>query len=93
MSRLGRFEKHPGEIENYAIDYSDDLAAGDSLASAQVAIDQAGLTLTAYAIEGKSVRSWLADGSVGSSYLVTVTVVTATGRRLQDSFTLRIKEL
>lgn len=93
MSKLGRFDKHPGEIENYTIDYSDDLATGDSLATVSVAVDVPSLTIMAYGIEGKAARVWLSGGEVGHSYQITVTVDTVTGRRLQDAFTLRIKEL
>lgn len=100
---IGRFTKQPAEREAYAIEYEDDLAAGDSMVAdpaptitiaAQVAAvpDPTPLALAALDATGTRVTLWLGAGSNGQSYKISVTAATASGRILQDEFIVKIKD-
>lgn len=101
---LGKFIKQPAEREAYAIEYEDDLSVGDTLAQDQAprvliertgsatGVDATPLTLTAIDVGSTRVTLWLVAGLDGALYKITVTATTASGRILQDEFTIRIKD-
>lgn len=92
MSVLGSFTKQPAEKESYSINYEDDLIGADGIASAVVAVDQVGLTITASVVVSPRVKVFLADGIDGVRYKVTVTATTDDGRVLQDEFIVKVKD-
>jgi hypothetical protein len=97
---LGKFTKQPAEREVYAIEYEDDLAAGDTIAPApdvQIAAqgsmdDTSPPVLYAADVGTTRVSLWIGGGTVRQTYKVTVTATTASGRILQDEFILKIKD-
>jgi hypothetical protein len=99
---LGKFVKQPAEREAYAIEYEDDLADGDTLADAApvITITRSGpgttdadpLRLDATDRADSRVTMWLSAGTGGSTYKVSVTVTTFSGRVLQDEFIIKIKD-
>lgn len=94
MSMLGRFIKQPAEIESYTIDYSQDLTDGDNVISAEVISDVPGeLIVKSFIVLDPRVRIWLEGGVDGNTYKITCTVDTADGRRLQDEFRVRVKDI
>lgn len=93
MSLLGVFLKQPAEVESYTITYEDDLTAGDNVVSASVTVAPAGLTVQTTNVDDPQVRIWLAGGTNGTTYKVTVTTTTADGRVLQDEFKVKVKDI
>lgn len=99
---LGRFTKQPAEREAYAIEYEDDLARGDTvaadpapqfiIAAPGVIADTVPLRIDAFDVTGTRVTLWIAGGTVGQVYKITVTAGTLSGRILQDEFIVKIKD-
>lgn len=92
MAILGRFTKQPGEVQDYDVSFVDWLAAlTDTAVSHTVTVD-AGLTLDSSVLTDGVVKAWLRGGTDGTSYKVTVTVVTAVGRTKEDEIVVKVKE-
>lgn len=78
--------KHPSEVVDYTLDFTDWLVGAETLATQDVTVS-AGLSLTpsgtsAPAISGDGVVFWVGGGASGSTYYVQVTVTTSGGRTL-----------
>lgn len=73
--------KRPAEVLDYAVDFTDELDAGDSLTSYTAAI--VGATKDSDARSGAVVTVTVSGGTLGTLILITVTVVTLAGRTLQ----------
>jgi hypothetical protein len=77
--------KQPTETKIFAIEFSDQLASGDSLQSiASGPTDQAGvLTITGATISGTQVQATYAGGVDGTTYHVVTTVTTTNGETIE----------
>jgi hypothetical protein len=100
MTMLARYSIAPTEETPYTIDYCDDLDTGDALSATSATIagpDTAvQLVYAIYTENGTShfAKVMLAASSaavVGNSYTITVTTLTAAGRTMVDTFTVKIK--
>lgn len=96
---LDRKEKQPAEIKDYPISYAEWLAeAGDVLSNVSASVvcltDPAdtALVVQSLTLAPTAVAVWLAGGTDGQRYKVTVTVDTAGGRRDQSEFIVKIKD-
>ncbi|WP_213956348.1 hypothetical protein [Variovorax sp. dw_954] len=99
MTILAKQRKQPGETLDYDIAYSgSDLPSGDTIVSASAtrvcltdptdtALDIMSVTFTA-----KRSKVWLADGTSGKRYKVTVVATSAAGRVFEDEFTIDVRE-
>jgi hypothetical protein len=101
---IGRFTKQPAETLDYDIDFSEFLGPGDTLVSSgsppvpsplNVAVTPAGMTLvnTFVTNNGTSIKQWLAGGTDGVRYKITLTVTSNNGRVKQVEFLVRVKEV
>jgi len=90
---LGSFDKQPDEIETYSINYSDDLTDGDGVADCTARVTPNDLTAEVHIVDGQRIRFTVRGGIHGAKYKVSVTVNTDDGRRLQDEFFIKVKEL
>lgn len=91
----GRHEKQPWEEYDYPISYASRLAAfgdNDTLDSATVNIAPDGLTITDQGKTADAFVVWLGGGTHGASYTVTIRAITVEGRRMEDEFTLKVRE-
>jgi len=71
----------PGANLNQAVSFVDWLTPGDSIVSATVTADP-GITIGSSpppAVVGNEVIFWVSGGTLGSSYIITVTITTALG--------------
>lgn len=98
MSILAKLTKDPGETFDYDITYgSTELPAGDTINSAQASVvcitDPTNNALTKGQVTYTDRRSktWLAGGTDGRDYLVTVVATSAGGRVLVDHFIIRVR--
>lgn len=82
--------KDPGETLDYAINWATVLA-GDTINTSTFAISDPSLTTTAHTNTSTVATIWLATGTLGSTYKVTNTIVTAGGRTFVESATITIK--
>ena len=90
---LASFAKQPVEVLDYDIDCSEWLVTGDSVASAVAVVDVAGLNIDSLLVSPSNIKVWLSGGANGSSYKVTVTISTGSGRVKQVEFRLRVKDV
>lgn len=78
-------EKHPAEVEFRAIDWTDALPEGDTIASSAWSATPVGLVLTAPAIDGAITSTRIAGGTAGVAYSITNTVQTTQGLTLVET--------
>ena len=99
MTILAKHRKQPGETLDYDISYSStDLPGGDTIVSATASrvclTDPADTALDILTVTYAAKRSkvWLADGTSGKRYKVTVVATSAAGRVFEDEFTVDVRE-
>jgi hypothetical protein len=80
--------KDPDEVLDYALDWADRLAAGDTI-DTSLWILPAGITKDNEGIDGANTVIWLSGGTLGGSYDL-VNRITTTGGRTHDQ-TVRVK--
>lgn len=90
---IGNFTKQPVEVNDYDLDYSEWLTAGDNVQAATVDVMPAGLTVESVFINDPRIKVWVSGGSDGVQYKLTVTMTSADGRVKQDEFKIRVKEV
>lgn len=83
--------KQPSEVLDYDVDYVDWLIAPDTIAS-HVAFSDAGITIQNSSQLGSAVKVWLAGGTHGAQYKVTVRITTTVGRQKESEFIVKVKE-
>ena len=89
---MSTYIQDPSAKLDYAEDFSQWLPTGDSLSTATWTVPS-GLTQPQTAtLVGAKATVWLAGGTVGQVYTVSVHVVTAQGREDDRSFTVRIQD-
>lgn len=83
--------KQPTETKIFDIEFSHQLASGDSLSSITSVTDQAGvLSISSTSITGTKVRGTYAGGVDGTTYHIVAIVVTANGETLEVDVYLRV---
>lgn len=91
--KIGTTTKQPFERFSYTAQYSEALTDGDNLESVIATVSPSGLTVDNVGIYDTRVKFWVEGGTAGLIYKVTLSVITADGRRFQDEITFKIKEL
>lgn len=96
---LDRKEKQPVDIKDYPISYVEWLAdTNDTIVNATANITcltdpaDTALILQQLVMAPTAVSVWLAGGTDGQRYKISVTVTTAGGRRDQSEFIMRVKD-
>lgn len=90
--------KDPADVLDYQFDVSAALVGndGDAIQSLDITIepgDPGDLSLNAVAADGTSAVLWLAAGQAGTTYAVTLQIVTSNGRTIQRSVMLPVLAL
>lgn len=97
MATLATFQKQPHEVLAYDVAFVDWLAGVNDTGVSCTAVADAGVTQPSVAVLSAGiVRVWIAGGTSGQSYHVTVTLTTAstpTARVREADFTIKVKEL
>lgn len=89
---LALLTKQPTDVLDYDITYADWIATGDTLVSSTATISPAGMTQPIPAIvSSPSVKVWVAGGTEGVTYTITVTTMTDGGRTKVDEFKIKTK--
>lgn len=84
--------KDPSSIELHGLDWSGWLSAGDSIATADVFSDLAGLTISQIDHAAGVVSYRIAEGVNGANYIVTCRITTAFGLSDDRSVQYRVRE-
>lgn len=90
---LGSYDKQPAEVLDYDVDYSEWLTRGDNVEATEVEVVPPGLTVESTFINDPRVKIWLSGGQHGVTYKLTVTTTTTDGRKKQDEFKIRVKDV
>ena len=90
--------KDPGDLLDYVLDVSEALAGneGDSIAALDVEISPSNpgdLTLNSCSAEGTQAILWMSQGFAGTTYAVTITVGTQSGRTIARTVSLPVLAL
>ncbi len=90
--------KDPNDVLDYTLDVSDALVGdiGDSIATLDVSIapNAAGdLTLNSSSASGTVAVLWFSGGNIGTTYVVTVSINTASGRTIARAIQLPVISL
>ena len=91
--KLATINKQPAERFSYTVSYEDALTVGDNVQSATAEVSPSGLVVDNVGVYDPRVKIWVSAGTAGTTYKVTLTVVTADVRTFQDELVFRIKEL
>ena len=86
------FVKDPGEVKDYAIDWTAHLADGETITTSTWVV-ATGLTKDSDSATTTVATIWLSGGSEGTEYRVTNHVVTDQGREFERSFTVNVQQL
>ena len=83
------FTKDPDDVADFAVDFAQLLAVGETLSNPTVVVP-VGVTLTpagkaAPAVSGSKVVFWLSGGTAAASYPVAVECDTSGGRHFADN--------
>ena len=89
---VGSFSKLPGEKRDFLIDWTSRLSGADTIGTSTVTTD-AGLTLSAKTIVGKTVTFFAEGGTAGTSYTVTNLVTTTAGLVLEAQIVIAVSSI
>lgn len=92
MTILERFKKQPADEQDYDVDYTNFLTKlADTAASVEVE-SEPGITILSYQIVGMRVKVWVAGGTSGRKYKVTVRLTTMGGRVKEVEILILVRE-
>jgi hypothetical protein len=85
--------KAPGELLPYNINWSDMLAAGESiLTSVWIIVDNALINISDPAISGLETTTKVSGGAAGYNYVISNTITTSNGNTCVRRFNIKVKE-
>lgn len=93
---IGKYEKQPAEVLDYACDLTQWLPRGDLAVSATttvVPVGELAIESTVIADAGRTIRVWLSGGVDGTQYKVQVRFVTDQSRTKEYEFLVRLREV
>lgn len=91
MPILAKFEKQPADVQDYDISFVDWLAGFKDAAVSFEATADAGITIARSSLDAGVVKVWLADGTSGKNYKITVTLTTNGGRVKQAEILISVR--
>ena len=94
MTILAKFEKQPGDVQDFDIDFSEYLAGLSDTGVSKAVTADAGLTILAHTLidSGKVVKVFTSGGTDGETYKISVALTTTGGRVKQAEIKIKVKE-
>jgi len=86
-----KWDKDPSAVLDYAFDWSNWLAANETISSATVTVD-AGLTKDSQSNTTTKVIVWLSGGTLGTAYKVACRITTNQGRTDERTIGIRVTD-
>lgn len=96
MAILGRFIQTPTERKKYTVNYTDWLAAGESIISfaySSVPASPTPARIDAYSITSPTVPIYISGGVDGTQYKILITATTSLGQIKNDEVVIVVKAL
>ena len=87
------FVKQPADVLDYGVDLIKWLVSGDSVTGATPAVSPSGLTIAVTGPTTTQPTVWASSGADGTTYQITLTVVTAGGRTKEFEFQIKVTEI
>lgn len=86
------FVKDPNAVLDYKWDWTQWLASGDTISSANVTITSGDVVKDSQSNTTTAVTAWISAGTVSTEAQVTARIVTAQGRTDDRTITLKIQQ-
>jgi hypothetical protein len=83
-------DKDPTDVKDYTVSWAAEMAARSDTIATSVFTAPVGITIDSQSNSTTTSTVWLSGGTADNSYEITCTVVTAGGRTLQRSVSLRV---
>jgi hypothetical protein len=97
---LERFAKQPAEVKDYDVDYAPwlDPMTDTILSSTQTVVctttpGDTALVINSVALAPKTLKLWIAGGTDGEKYKITIRVTTAGGRVDESELLFTVKDI
>jgi len=87
------FVKQPADTLDYGVDLTKWLSTGDAVSGATATVSPSGLTISVLQAATSEPTVWASGGVDGTSYQITLTVVTTGGRTKEFEFKIVVSEL
>jgi hypothetical protein len=81
----------PDAVLDYAVDWTEWLATGDSITSHSVAVESGNVVKDSDSLAGTIVRAWISGGTNGTDATVRYRVTTAQGRTDDRTIYLKVR--
>lgn len=85
------WKKDPSDVLDWAFDWSNWLATGETIASHTVTV-QSGLTLDSSTDTADTVTAWISGGTVGVKYTVACLINTDQGRTAERTIYIQVAQ-
>lgn len=92
MPTLVKFEKQPGEVQDYDIDFTPYLTGVSDQATSHEVTTPEGIQLLSSTLVNGVVKVWIAGGTNSQIYPVTVRITTAGGRKREADIQIMVKD-
>ena len=94
MTVLAKFEKQPGDRQDFDIDFAEYLTGLSDYGTTFTVTADAGITIVSSQLlfSGTVVKVYLSGGTDGVTYKITVTLTTDGGRIKQAEIKVKVKE-
>ncbi|MBB4184249.1 hypothetical protein GGE07_000875 [Sinorhizobium terangae] len=85
--------KDPNEVKDYSLDWAALLGASDTITSSTWSIDEgSGLTIDSDSHNTTETTLWLSAGAAGTNYSPVNRIVTAGGRKYDQTVRLKVRD-
>ena len=87
------FVKQPADVLDYGVNLTKWLVTGDTVTGATATVSPSGLTVAVTGPTTTEPTVWASSGADGTTYQITLTVVTAGGRTKEFEFQIKVTEI
>jgi len=91
MAYTGLPAKSPSAVIDYAVDWTDWMAAGDTLSSVVWTVPS-GITKDSSTEDGAKCIIWLSGGTAGQNYTLTCAITTTQGRKESRQIVIKVRQ-
>jgi hypothetical protein len=83
--------KDPDDIDDFALDWTNILASGESISTIAVAVISGGVTINSSAINTVYTTARVSGGTAGTDAIIRYRITTSTLRQLDESLTIHVE--
>lgn len=83
--------KDPDDIDDFALDWTNILASGESIATLSVSVTSGGVTINSSAINTVYTTARVSGGTAGTDAVLRYRITTSTSRQLDESLKIHVE--